>query len=215
MQAATAAEPSPDRNVRQPPSEQHDAHAARADGPTAATHETALVPAGQEEATEALRDNSVTPPCEQAIFRIDFPRWLRTLGRRDRRLALDLMRGERTLEAASKRRISPARVSQLRRNFCRDWQVFCGELPVARTPSRQTLWEPPGASQSDSWACPGAFRRPRPLHILSLTLSGDWTFISHPKRATTRWRPTTPRRSWQCTGRPSSLSWIGAGRRPS
>jgi hypothetical protein len=82
------------------------------------------------EVIDALMDNTVTPPCQQAMFRHDFPLWLRRLTRRDRRLAVDLMKGERTLDAASKHRISPARVSQLRRHFCRDWLLFCGGLPV-------------------------------------------------------------------------------------
>jgi hypothetical protein len=79
---------------------------------------------------DALRDNTVTPPPDQATFRHDFPLWLSSLCQRDRRLALDLMSGERTLDAACKHRISPARVSQLRRRFRRDWLLFCGELPV-------------------------------------------------------------------------------------
>lgn len=83
------------------------------------------------EVIDALRDNTVTPPCQQAAFRHDFPLWLSRLTRRDRLLALDLMKGERTLEAAGKHRISPARVSQLRRHFRRDWLHFCGELPVS------------------------------------------------------------------------------------
>jgi hypothetical protein len=76
--------------------------------------------------TEALRDNTQTPPPEQAGFRIDFPRWLGTRSERDRRLAEDLMTGERTLDVSSKFGLSPGRISQLRRTFHEDWQRVCG-----------------------------------------------------------------------------------------
>ena len=39
------------------------------------------------------------------------------------------MAGERTTAAAHRHGLSMARVSQLRREFHRDWQKFCGELP--------------------------------------------------------------------------------------
>lgn len=80
------------------------------------------------EALEALRDNTRTPPPEQVAFRLDFPRWRRTRSRRDRRLIDRMMAGERTLDLASTFRVSPARVSQLRREFHADWERFCGEL---------------------------------------------------------------------------------------
>src|SRR5262249_41468738 len=75
---------------------------------------------------EALVDNTQTPPPEQAAFRLDFPAWLKTRSERDRRLAEDLMRGERTQDVSSKFGLSPARISQLRRDFHADWERFCG-----------------------------------------------------------------------------------------
>jgi hypothetical protein len=78
--------------------------------------------------TEALRDNTLTPPPEQASFRIDFPRWLKTRSERDRLLAEALMTGERTLDVSTRFGLSPARVSQLRRDFHEDWQRFCGSV---------------------------------------------------------------------------------------
>ena len=45
---------------------------------------------------EALIDNTQTPPPEQAAFRIDFPAWLDTHSKRDRRMILDMAQGERT-----------------------------------------------------------------------------------------------------------------------
>jgi hypothetical protein len=50
---ATATEPPPAPHAEQTPSEQRDAHAEQADSPTAATHETALVPASETEGKEA------------------------------------------------------------------------------------------------------------------------------------------------------------------
>jgi hypothetical protein len=76
--------------------------------------------------TEALCDNMQTPPPEQAAFRCDFPAWLQTRSERDRRLAENLMRGERTQDVSSRFGLSPARISQLRRDFHDDWQRFCG-----------------------------------------------------------------------------------------
>jgi hypothetical protein len=75
---------------------------------------------------EALRDNTQTPPPEQVAFRLDFPAWLRTRTERDRRLAEDLMTGERTSDVSTKFGLSPARISQLRRDFHEDWSRFCG-----------------------------------------------------------------------------------------
>jgi hypothetical protein len=74
---------------------------------------------------EALRDNAQTPVPEQVCFRLDFPAWRATWSERDRRVIDDLMRGERTGDLARKYGLSPARVSQLRREFFADWCRFC------------------------------------------------------------------------------------------
>jgi hypothetical protein len=79
---------------------------------------------------DALRDNTRTPPDEQAAFRIDFPDWLARLGDRNRRIAWDMALGERTKELAGKHRTSPARISQLRTEFRDDWRRFTGEVAV-------------------------------------------------------------------------------------
>jgi hypothetical protein len=76
---------------------------------------------------EALADNTRTPPPDAAAFRVDFPRWLQSLPQRDRRLAKELMVGERTVATAHRFRMSPARVRQLRRELCQDWARFHGE----------------------------------------------------------------------------------------
>jgi hypothetical protein len=76
---------------------------------------------------ERLRDNTMTPPCDAAAFRIDFPDWLKTRTERDRRIISDMMHDERTMALAKKHGISPGRISQLRREFMEDWKRFCGE----------------------------------------------------------------------------------------
>ncbi len=81
--------------------------------------------------TEALTDNTMTPPPDAAAFRCDFPRWLESLPDRDRRVARELMVGEGTLDTARRFRMSPARVSQLRRELCEDWARYHGEALAA------------------------------------------------------------------------------------
>lgn len=80
---------------------------------------------------ERLRDNTVTPVPEQAAFRIDWSSWLCGRTERDRRLIDDLMAGERTLDIRRKHGVSPARVSQLRREYHEDWERFCSVPEVS------------------------------------------------------------------------------------
>jgi hypothetical protein len=75
-----------------------------------------------------IEDRSVTP-AELACVRLDVTRWLQTLAPRDRRLAETLAMGESTGKAAKKFRISPGRISQMRRQLCMDWKAFQGEEP--------------------------------------------------------------------------------------
>ncbi len=79
---------------------------------------------------ESLIDNTRSPVPDQAAFRIDFPEYLRMLCARDRRLALQLARGERTSDVALRFGISKGRVSQLRRELQEEWLRFQGELPA-------------------------------------------------------------------------------------
>jgi hypothetical protein len=78
---------------------------------------------------ETLTDNTQTPVDEQVAFRLDFPTWRLTRTDRDRRVIDDLMIGERTSDVAARYGLSPARISQLRRDFMDDWNRFHGELP--------------------------------------------------------------------------------------
>jgi hypothetical protein len=77
--------------------------------------------------TEALIDNTQTPPDEAAAFRIDFPTWLTSRSERDRRIIEDLAMGERTLDVSNKYGLSPGRVSQKRREFHQDWDRFTAD----------------------------------------------------------------------------------------
>src|SRR5262249_47112028 len=82
--------------------------------------------------TEALQDKTRSPVPEQVAFRLDFPAWLASLGARNRGIAQDMAQGHRTGELAEAYGLSPARISQLRREFHRGWQKFCGELPASK-----------------------------------------------------------------------------------
>jgi hypothetical protein len=85
----------------------------------------------QDAYEERLEDNMTTPPADQAAFRIDYPAWLARLGARKREIAEDMTLELGTFELADKHRVSPGRISQLRREFHADWRHFCGD-PVAR-----------------------------------------------------------------------------------
>lgn len=79
---------------------------------------------------ESLIDNARSPVADQVTFRIDFPEWLCKLSARDRRLALQLARGERTSDVACRFGITKGRVSQLRKELHEEWLRFQGELPT-------------------------------------------------------------------------------------
>ena len=63
---------------------------------------------------------------DTVAFRMDFGDWLGTLNGRDREVCLALAEGGRTRDVAERFKLSEARISQLRRRFERDWQVFQG-----------------------------------------------------------------------------------------
>jgi hypothetical protein len=76
---------------------------------------------------QRLQHNLQTPVDEQVAFRCDLPAWLLTRTERDRRLIHDMAANERTLPLARKYGLSPARVSQLRREFHDDWERFTAD----------------------------------------------------------------------------------------
>lgn len=81
-----------------------------------------------DEYEERLRDNTMTPPPDQAAFRIDFANWLRSLTSRERRLIKAMARNERTLDLSKEFALSAGRISQLRRQFAESWESFCSDL---------------------------------------------------------------------------------------
>lgn len=77
---------------------------------------------------EAVVEDPHTPVFEQVWFRIDFPEWLSRLVPRKRRVAEALALGHSTQDVAKRIGMSPARVSQLRRELHESWLEFHGEL---------------------------------------------------------------------------------------
>ena len=80
---------------------------------------------------EILVEDRRATPAEIAASRIDFSDWLKSLTPRVRRIAKTLATGETTQAASRKFRVSPARISQLRRELQQAWHEFHGELAVA------------------------------------------------------------------------------------
>ena len=81
---------------------------------------------------EAVVEDDRTPIPDQVAFRCDFPAWLERLSRRNRRIAEALAVGHTTSAEARRFRVSPGRISQLRRDLQRSWQEFQGEVLAAR-----------------------------------------------------------------------------------
>jgi hypothetical protein len=80
---------------------------------------------------EWLWDNTITPVLDQVQFRIDFPAWLQTLTGRERRMIRGMASNERTLDLSKQFDLSPARISQIRREFQLDWKRFIGETSTS------------------------------------------------------------------------------------
>jgi len=76
---------------------------------------------------EAVVEDDRTPIPDQVAFRCDFPAWLDTLPRRNRRIAKTLALNHTTGEVAKRFGVSAGRISQLRRDLERSWQQFHGE----------------------------------------------------------------------------------------
>ena len=74
-----------------------------------------------------VQDTRSAPVPDIVAFRCDFSDWLKSLKRRDRRIAQFLSLGHRTSAAARKFRVSEGRVSQLRRELAESWRKFTGD----------------------------------------------------------------------------------------
>ena len=76
---------------------------------------------------EVLVEDKRATPADIAAVRIDFADWLKSLSRRLRRIANLLATGESTAVAAMKFRVSPGRISQIRRELEWSWMTFQAE----------------------------------------------------------------------------------------
>jgi hypothetical protein len=79
-------------------------------------------------AEAVVQDTRSAPVPDIVAFRLDFPAWLNTLRRRDRRIAETLALGHRTQDVARRFQVSEGRVSQLRREMASSWKNFTGEM---------------------------------------------------------------------------------------
>ena len=80
---------------------------------------------------EILVEDRHAGPAEIAASRMDFTGWLKTLSRRDRKLALKLAMGETTSRVAKLFRVSAGRISQLRRELMESWNRFVGDPGIS------------------------------------------------------------------------------------
>ena len=76
---------------------------------------------------EVLVEDKRATPADIAAVRIDFADWLTSLSRRLQRIANLLATGETTGAAARKFRVTPGRISQIRRKLEQSWRTFQGE----------------------------------------------------------------------------------------
>jgi hypothetical protein len=85
---------------------------------------------------EALVEDKRATPADTAASRTDFAAWLKMLSPRRRRMANFLAIGETTNRAARRFHVSPARISQIRRELQQSWDRFHGQSQAA---SRQRV----------------------------------------------------------------------------
>ena len=80
--------------------------------------------------SEAIVEDRTAGPADIARVRCDFSDWLKSLKRRDRRIAEVLAVGERTQNVAKRFKVSAGRGSQLRRELAESWRAFVGDEPA-------------------------------------------------------------------------------------
>lgn len=86
---------------------------------------------------EAVVEDDRTSIGDQVAFRIDFPRWLGLLTRRDRRIAEALAAGYGASEVAARFGLTPGRISQMRREYLESWREFHGERTTENSADRR------------------------------------------------------------------------------
>jgi hypothetical protein len=77
---------------------------------------------------DLLAGDAMTPIPEQISFRLDWADFLGSLSGRHRRIIHALALGHAAKWVANKFSLSPARVTQLRKGWRRQWQEFLGEV---------------------------------------------------------------------------------------
>ena len=75
---------------------------------------------------EILIEDKHAGPAEIATTRIDFDAWLKSLSRRNRRIAEYLAAGNKTADCAKRWGCSDGRISQIRRELHDSWQKYTG-----------------------------------------------------------------------------------------
>ena len=78
----------------------------------------------EQEWLEIVVEDRKATPADVVRVRLDFAAWLKTLSRRDRKVALDLARGNRTGDVARQYDLSDGRISQLRKELHLSWQLM-------------------------------------------------------------------------------------------
>lgn len=73
---------------------------------------------------EIVVEDRHSSPADVVRVRLDFAAWLKTLPRRDRKVALDLANGHRTSDIARKYDLSDGRISQLRKELHLSWDLM-------------------------------------------------------------------------------------------
>ena len=86
--------------------------------------------AGTDQWLEAIVEDRRTSVPDQVAFKIDFPNWLKRLGRQKRRIAEALAMGNSPSSVADRFKLSRCKISLLRGEFYRSWQEYHGD-PVA------------------------------------------------------------------------------------
>ena len=84
--------------------------------------------------SDFLADDSQTPILDQVCFRLDWADFLDSLSRRHRLIIDALGIGHPAKWVANKFRLSPARITQLRHAWRRQWLTFVGESGESGTP---------------------------------------------------------------------------------
>jgi hypothetical protein len=73
------------------------------------------------EATDALKDNTQTPPPDQAAFRIDYTNWLSRFPEKKRRVIEHLALGGKRSDAAKELGLSAGRITQIGNEAEQSW----------------------------------------------------------------------------------------------